>query len=47
MRPDPDEIKGIVPSSIGVQGVIVKKNNMEFKTNTLILPFNTPKPVIL
>ena len=39
---DPDEIKENVPIITDIQR-IVKRNNMEIKTNTLILTFNTPK----
>ena len=42
-RRDPEEIKKNVPMITDVQRIIVKKNNMEIKTNTLILTFNTPK----
>ena len=42
-RTDPDEIKENIPSIVDVQRIVVKRNNMEIKTNTLILTFNTPK----
>ena len=42
-RTDPDEIKENVPIITDVQRIVVKRNNMEIKTNTLILTFNTPK----
>ena len=42
-RTDPDEIKENVPSILDVQRIIIKRNNMEVKTNTLILTFNSPK----
>ena len=42
-RTNPEEIKGNVPSIIDVQRITVKINNMEVKTNTLILTFNSPK----
>ena len=32
-----------IPSIVDVQRIVVKRNNMEIKTNTLILTFNTPK----
>ena len=32
-----------VPSIIGVYRIIVNRNNMEVKTNTLIVTFNIPK----
>ena len=35
------KIKENVPSIIDVHGIVVKRNNMEVKTNTLILTFNT------
>ena len=40
---DPDEIKENIPSIVDVQHIVVKRNNMEIKTNTLILTSNTPK----
>ena len=40
-RTDPDEIKENIPSIVDVQRIVVKRNNMEIKTNTLILTFNT------
>ena len=43
VRTDPDEIKENVPIITDVQRIIVKSNNEEIKTNTLILTFNTPK----
>ena len=47
-RTDPDEIKENIPSIIDVQRILVKRNNVEVKTNTLILTFNSPKiPVSL
>ena len=42
-RTDPDEIKENVPSILDVHRIIIKRNNMEVKTNTLILTFNSPK----
>ena len=36
------EIKENVPSIIDVYRIVVKRNNMEVMTNTLILTFNTP-----
>ena len=42
-RTDPEEIKENIPMITDVQRIIIKKNNMEIKTNTLILTFNTPK----
>ena len=42
-RTDPDEIKENIPSIVDVQHIVVKRNNMKIKTNTLILTFNTPK----
>ena len=42
-RTDPDEIKENIPSNIDVQRIVVKRNNVEVKTNTLILTFNSPK----
>ena len=42
-RTDPEEIKENIPSIVDVQRIVVKRNNMEIKTNTLILTFNTPK----
>ena len=42
-RNDPDEINENIPSIIDVQQIVVKRNNMEVKTNTLILTFNSPK----
>ena len=42
-RTNPEEIKENVPSIIDVQRITVKRNNMEVKTNTLILTFNSPK----
>ena len=42
-RTDPDEIEENIPSIVDVQRIVVKRNNMEIKTNTLILTFNTPK----
>ena len=41
-RTDPDEIKENVPSILDVQRIIIKRNNMEVKTNTL-LTLNSPK----
>ena len=41
-RIDPDEIKENIPSIVDVQHIIVKRN-MEVKTNTLVLTFNTSK----
>ena len=42
-RTDPDEIKENIPSIIDVQRIVVKRNNVEVKANTLILTFNSPK----
>ena len=42
-RTNPEEIKENVPSIIDVQRITVKINNMEVKTNTLILTFNSQK----
>ena len=42
-RTDPDEIKENIPSVIDVQQIVVKRSNVEVKTNTLILTFNSPK----
>ena len=42
-RTDPEEIKENVPMITDVQRIVVKRNNTEIKTNTLILTFNTPK----
>ena len=42
-RTDPDEIKENVPMITDVHPIVVKKNNVEIKTNTLILTFNTPQ----
>ena len=42
-RTDPDKIKENIPSIIDVQQIVVKRNNVEVKTNTLILTFNSPK----
>ena len=42
-RTDPDEIKENIPSIIDVQQIVVKRNNVEVKTNTLILTFNSPR----
>ena len=42
-RTDPDEIKENVPMITDVHCIVVKRNNLEVKTNTLILIFNTPK----
>ena len=39
----PDEIKENIPSSIDVQRIIVNRNNVDAKTNTLILTFNSHK----
>ena len=43
VRTEPDEIKENIPSIVDVQRIFVKRNNMEIKTNTLILTCNTPK----
>ena len=40
---DPEKIKENVPMITDVQRIVVKRNNTEIKTNTLILTFNTPK----
>ena len=42
-RTDPDEIKENIPSIIDLQRIVVKRNNVEVKTNTLILTFNSSK----
>ena len=42
-RTNPDEIKENIPSIINVQRIVVKRNNVEVKTNTLISTFNSPK----
>ena len=42
-RTDPDEIKENVPIITDVHRIVVKRNNVEIKTNTLILTFNTPQ----
>ena len=42
-RTDPDEIKENVPMITDVHRIVVKRNNVEIKTNTLILTFNTPQ----
>ena len=42
-RTDPVKIKENVPSILDVHRIIIKRNNMEVKTNTLILTFNSPK----
>ena len=42
-RTDPEEIKENVQMITDVQRIVVKRNNTEIKTNTLILTFNTPK----
>ena len=42
-RTDPDEIKENVPMITDVHRIVVKRNNLEVKTNTLILTLNTPK----
>ena len=42
-RTDPDEIKENVPIVTDVHRIVVKRNNLEVKTNTLILTFNAPK----
>ena len=42
-RTDPEEIKENVPMITDVQRIVVKRNNTEIKTNTLILTFNTAK----
>ena len=41
-RTDPDEIKENVLMITDVHRIVVKRNNLEVKTNTLILTFNTP-----
>ena len=43
VRTDLDEIKKNIPSIIDVQRIVVKRNNVEVKTNTQILTFNSPK----
>ena len=42
-RTHPDEIKENIPSIIDVQHIVVKRNIVEVKTDTLILTFNFPK----
>ena len=42
-RTNPDEIKENIPSIVDVQHIVVKRNNMEIKTNTLILTLNIPE----
>ena len=42
-RTDPDEIKDNGPIITVVLHIVVKMNNKEIKTNTLILTFNTSK----
>ena len=42
-RTDPYEIKEKVPMITDVHRIVVKRNNLEVKSNTLILTFNTPK----
>ena len=42
-RTDPDEIKENIPTIDAVQCIVVKRNNMEVKTNSLVLTFNTSK----
>ena len=42
-RTHPDEIKENIPSIIDVQHIVVKRNNVEVKTDTLILTFNFQK----
>ena len=39
----PDEIKESIPIITDVQRIVMKRSNMEIKTNTLILSFDTPK----
>ena len=43
VRTDPDEIKENVPMITDVHRIVVKWNNLEVKTNTLILTINAPK----
>ena len=40
-RTDHEEIKENIPSIIDVQRITAKRNNMELKTNTLILTYNS------
>ena len=40
-RTEPDEIKENVSMITDVHRIVVKRNNVEIRTNTLILPFNT------
>ena len=42
-RTEPDEIKENVPMVTDVHRIVVKRNKVEIKTNTLILTFNTPQ----
>ena len=42
-RTDPDEIKENILSIIDVHRIVVKRNNVEVKTNTLILTYNSPR----
>ena len=43
VRTKHDEIKENVPMITDVHRIVVKRNNVEIKTNTLILTFNTPQ----
>ena len=43
VRIDFGEIKVIISSIIDVQQIVVKRNNVKVKMNTLILTFNSPK----
>ena len=45
-RTNPEEIKENVPMITDLQCIVVKRDNMEIKTNTLLLTFNTPKFMI-
>ena len=42
VRTDPAEIKENVPMITDVHRILVKRNNVEIKTNTRVLTFNTP-----
>ena len=42
-RTNPDEIKANLPMITDVHRIVVKRNNLEVKTNTLIVTFKTPK----
>ena len=46
-KTDPDEIKENVPMITDVHRIVVKRNNLEVKTNTLILTFILQRFMIL